>query len=177
MSHDELVARAARWLRNTQGCGVVLTEFGSSSIEIPDAIGWATGGRFSTLVECKTSRSDFYADKKKPGRVGITASHGIGRYRYYMTPPGVLSVDLVREHRPKWGLLEVKPRTIRTLLKAEQFPLETAWRELPLLYSYARRIEQFGLPLDLAQLAVQREADSRARKAGVEVIEVKPCAR
>jgi hypothetical protein len=158
LTHAELVARAERWLRNTKKCGVVLTEFSSSCSEIPDAIGWQTGGRFSYLVECKTSVSDFYADKKKPGRSPKNAHRGIGRFRYYMAPPGVLTADLVKQHRPKWGLLEVQARTVRVRLKAEPFSLATAWRELPVLYSYARRIHQYGLTLDQAQEAVREAA-------------------
>lgn len=165
VTHAELVERAARWLRR-QGYGVVLTEFHTASPEVPDAIGF--NARWSALVECKTSRSDFYRDAKKPGRprgageyARLRAQAGLGRQRYYMAAPGVLSVDLVREHRPRWGLLEAHPRTVRAVLRAEPFGMETAWRELPLLYSYVRRIAQYGLPLDLAQLAVMREAETR----------------
>jgi hypothetical protein len=162
VTHTELVARAARWLKNTQKCGVVLTEFASSSVEIPDAIGWRTGGRFSVFVEAKTSRSDFYADKKKPGRVGLTARAGLGRHRYYLAPPGVLSADLVRKHRPKWGLLECRPKSVRVLLRAESFALDTAWRELPVLYSFARRVHQYGFTLDEVQAALSE----RLRRGG-----------
>jgi len=160
VTHAELVKRAARWLRNTQHCGVVLTEFHSNADEIPDAIGWSCG-RFSYLVECKTSVDDFHADRKKPGRQGLRQCQGIGRFRYYLAPPGVLSVDLVRKHRPRWGLLECWPRTVRVKLKAEMFGLSTAWRELPLFYSFARRIMQYGLTIDEAQEAVRVAATER----------------
>lgn len=157
MTHADLVDRAERWLRNSQRCGVVLTEFASSTPETPDAIGWQRGALLSILVECKTSRGDFYADGRKPFRRMPHA--GIGRLRYYLAPPGVLTPELIRKHRPKWGLLEARPRTIKTALKAEPFALATAWRELPLLYSYARRIHQYGLPLLEAQAAVRDEAE------------------
>jgi hypothetical protein len=160
MTHDELVARAARWLKNTVKCGVVLTEFATHADEVPDAIGWLihSGRPHSYLIECKTSRSDFYADRRKPGRTPRNGHRGIGRWRYYMAPPGVLTAELVRKHRPKWGLLEVGKRSVRVRLQAESFALETAWRELPLLYSYARRIHQYGLSLDDAQKAVRKAA-------------------
>lgn len=161
MTHDELVERAARWLSGSQRCGVVLTEFASSSSEVPDAIGWQKGARFSFLIECKTSVSDFYADKKKPGRSGYNLYAGVGRLRYYMTPPGLLTREIVRKHRPKWGLLEARKSIVKVKLSAEPFALATAWRELPLLYSYARRIHQYGLTLEEAQAAVSREADRR----------------
>lgn len=156
MTHADLVERAVRWLRNTKRCGVVLSEFVSSSLEVPDAIGWPTGGLFSYLIECKTSCSDFYKDGRKPFRRNQYA--GVGRFRFYLAPPGVLTPELVRKHRSRWGLLEATPRTIRVRLAAEQFALATAWRELPLLYSYCRRISQYGLTLDEAQRAVSRAA-------------------
>jgi hypothetical protein len=39
MTHVELVARAARWLR-TQGCPIVFAELVTTAGESPDAIGW-----------------------------------------------------------------------------------------------------------------------------------------
>jgi hypothetical protein len=161
MTHDEVTERAERWLRNTKRCGVVLTEFGSSSPEIPDAIGWAWGGRWSYLVECKTSKSDFYADKKKPGRCGLRAHHGIGRERYYMAPKGVLSAELVRKHRPGWGLLEICGRRVRVVVKAIPFDHATRLKEMPLLYAYVRRVFQYGVPLLEVQALCRDEADKR----------------
>ena len=155
MTHDYLVERAARWLRNTKRCGVVLTEFTSGCREVPDAIGWTHGGKWSYLVECKTTRSDFYADKKKPGRIGYMVKYGIGRERYYLAPRGILSTDLIETHRPRWGLLEVRGRQISVALKAKPFDLECHIHEMPILYSYARRIHQYGLSLDEAQSAVR----------------------
>lgn len=135
MTHADLVARAVRWLRNTRGCGVVLDEWVSRSPETPDAIGWAEGGRESHLVECKTSLSDFYADARKPGRRG---AGGLGRYRWYLTPPKLLTADRVRKNRPRWGLLEALPHSIRVVLRAEPYSMETAWRDIMPLYSFAR---------------------------------------
>jgi hypothetical protein len=151
MTHSELVERAARWLKNTKRCGVVLAEFHSWSTETPDAIGWTGGCHNSFLVECKTSRSDFYADKKKPGRSGLRARAGIGRERYYMAPVGVLSADLVTKHQPAWGLLEVTGRQVRVRRKPVPYGHEARWREMPLLYSYVRRVFQYGLSLDEVQ--------------------------
>ena len=57
----------------------------------------------TVLVECKVSRSDFLADKAKPHRhVG-----GIGNWRYYMAPEGLISPNELPE---KWGLVEVNAR-------------------------------------------------------------------
>lgn len=110
LSHADLVKLAHGWLlrpqsRNGPGCttAVVETQNGRSS-EVPDAIGWRPQGSFagSVLVEVKVSRQDFLADKNKPHRKN--PSLGMGTYRYYMAPKGILSVaDLP----PQWGLIEV----------------------------------------------------------------------
>lgn len=141
MTHAELVLRAARWLRNTKGCGVVLTERGVDH-EHPDAIGWR--GAWSILVECKTSRSDFLADAKKPHR--IESDLGMGQERYYMTVPFLLDP---LELPAGWGLLEVLERRVRVALPALvpvpglRGPLNNArtrW-ELPLLVSAMRQVQ------------------------------------
>lgn len=139
-THKELVDRAARWLKNTKRCGVVLTEFVSYAAENPDAIGWVNGGLWSYLIECKTSLSDFYSDKNKPGR-SLRRLAGLGRERYYLTPKGLLGADRVRRNRPGWGLLEVCGRQIRVKLKPIPNDHWTKLRELPVIYSYARRLQ------------------------------------
>ncbi len=108
MKHKELVDRAERWLRNSFNCGVVLTELVAytTSGETPDAIGWVWNK--SILVECKTSRSDFFADQKKRSRrPGFQA---LGYWRFYLTPPGLIKAEEVPEG---WGLYEIHGRTIR----------------------------------------------------------------
>lgn len=102
LTHAELVKIAGRWLRNTAGCSVVLEELcaATGNGENPDAIGWYTGR--TTLIECKVSRSDFLADRKKPFRAN--PERGLGLYRYFMAPKGLIKVD---ELPARWGLLEV----------------------------------------------------------------------
>ncbi len=110
MTHDELVQRAARWLRKTIRCPVVVTELVTSNTsgEIPDALGWSYGRTF--LVECKASRSDFLADARKPFRQVPT--NGMGAHRYFLITPGLVSPD---ELPDGWGLLEPTPKKIRVL--------------------------------------------------------------
>lgn len=103
MTHAELVERAARWLKGTAGCNVVLAEFVAQVGEIPDAIGWKSCESF--LIECKTSRADFLADKKKPWR--REPEFGMGVYRYFMAPAGIIKPE---ELPAGWGLLEVTER-------------------------------------------------------------------
>lgn len=102
LTHADLVKIAGRWLRGTAGCSVVLEELcaATGNGENPDAIGWYTGR--TMLVECKVSRSDFLADRKK--RFRARPEQGLGLYRYFMAPKGLIKVD---ELPARWGLLEV----------------------------------------------------------------------
>lgn len=72
-----------------------------STHENPDVLGWKSGGQ-STLIECKTSRSDFLADQKKRPRQSTRI--GLGERRYYMAPRGVLNLSEIPQD---WGLLEI----------------------------------------------------------------------
>ena len=107
ISHSDLVACAERWLRRFAGCSIVVTETScvSRTMEIPDAIGWRE--RVSVLIECKTSRSDFLADRKKKFRED--AARGMGTVRYFLAPVGLLRPD---ELPAGWGLLELSGRTV-----------------------------------------------------------------
>ena len=106
MTHDELVTRAGSWLRNTLRCGVVFEELSSAAPEIPDAVGWVSGK--CVVVECKTSKADFRADRKKWHR-----SHGensaLGVWRFYLAPAGVIPHE---EIPSGWGLYEVHGRRV-----------------------------------------------------------------
>jgi hypothetical protein len=131
VSHTDLVAMAAVWLRK-QRHTVVTTEI-VSAWEIPDALGWRNS--FSTLVECKVSRSDFFADIKKIHRKdGVQA---LGVYRYYLCPEGLLSVD---EIPAKWGLLVATDKGIRKLKDAMAFDDVNRRGEISILLSLLRRI-------------------------------------
>ena len=107
ITHSTLVERAGRWLKNTIHCGVVLTELVAytRSGETPDAIGWVRGN--AILVECKTTRGDFFADQKKRARQ--PGAYALGQWRFYLTTPGLIAVD---EIPAGWGLYEVKGKSI-----------------------------------------------------------------
>ena len=106
ISHKELVKQAGVWLKNyTQTHTIVITELTTSARETPDAIGFDSGG-FSTLIECKATRADFFADKKKHFR--MAPSSGMGHRRYFMTPVGLLKPEELPED---WGLIEVYEKT------------------------------------------------------------------
>jgi hypothetical protein len=105
-AHDELVKRAIRWLRIV-GCRAVAAEFPMYGGEIPDAIGWQGTG-WSIMVECKVSRADFHADKRKRWR---REGRGVGQERWYLCPPGILHVEDVEPLG--WGLLYCLPNGLR----------------------------------------------------------------
>lgn len=139
MTHAELVARAARWLKNDQRCVLVCAEpAGQNLEEMPDAIGWRLHGRGSVLVECKTCINDVYADRQKPFRRHPLL--GMGRERYYMVESGWLP-----EHCPildRWGLLEVRGRQVVIVKPAEPFDAAaSAYAEQRLMIALVRRRE------------------------------------
>jgi hypothetical protein len=132
LTHDELVEVAAKYLARRHP--VVITEMVSACPETPDALGWQTYG--STLIECKTSRSDFANDAKKLFRE--FPDTGLGDLRYYLTPPGLLKVS---EIPPCWGLLETDGKMVRAMKLATRFDRDPSSyrRECQLLVSALRR--------------------------------------
>jgi hypothetical protein len=138
-AHTELVEIAARWLRREHY--IVVSEMASGAGEEPDGLGF--NSRFSTLVECKASRSDWNADRRKPYR--MSDSLALGTYRWLMCPSELVQPDELTEYGradySKWGLLWVKSGRIYTKKKAEK--CEKSWRcEQSLLVSCIRRIGQ-----------------------------------
>jgi len=111
MTHPELVERAGRWLKNTLNCRVVLSELVAytGNGEIPDSIGWVNGR--CILVECKTSRSDFFADLKKPfRRMEPIPAQALGDWRFYLTTEGLIDPEEIPDG---WGLYEVRGRSVK----------------------------------------------------------------
>jgi hypothetical protein len=79
-------------------------------------------------------RSDFLADKRKFFR--HYAESGLGDFRYYLCPPGIISVDDLPEH---WGLLWLMGERIKILKEAEILP-KAVNKEISILVSLIRRI-------------------------------------
>jgi len=144
VTHGELCVRAMRWLRGTMRCNPAYSGNASCS-EIPDAIGWTSRWKFygSVVVECKTSRNDFLADKKKCVRYRspemnfsysgrrISAKEAkangylvepiarMGDFRYFMCESAsVVSKDDIEKHAPDHGLLYVQGRRIHVEVEA-----------------------------------------------------------
>lgn len=167
MTHKELCALAVAWLqrpksRNGPGCLVAVSETANAvSREIPDAIGWrpfkhARSG--STMVEVKTSRADFLADAVKPHRA--KPETGLGTYRYYMAPAGVIDLD---DLPPRWGLIEVsktgriKVRAGHVLLKYRE---HDNWK-----HEFNQRAEVSLLAMCLARVGNPQLVQDKIRAA------------
>lgn len=151
MTHDELVARAVKWLRGQVsskrpdgtrwykgGCGVAVPELASYAVEQPDAIGWLNGG-YSYLIECKTSLSDFYADRQKARHKNGTG--GVGAECFYLCEPGIITPE--RLHEP-WGLLYCHPKRITVEVVPTYNETRDMQAELTMMYSLLRRVEVRG---------------------------------
>jgi hypothetical protein len=127
---------AEAWLRRSR-CGIVLSEQGCSSGEMPDAIGWK-GRNHSIVIECKISRSDFLADAAKPWRTNPEI--GLGCERYYAAPKGMLKPEEIPE---SWGLLEAQGRELKVSKKSKRKlrQPEGLMNEMNLLLASLRRVE------------------------------------
>ena len=81
MTHAQLVHYAKLYLLSAKNCNPVFTERGSANIGyFPDVLGWTAQNSFQ--IECKVSKSDLLADKKKLQHNDV----GIGSRRYYCVP-------------------------------------------------------------------------------------------
>lgn len=154
LTHQNLCALAVEWLqrpssRKGPGCLVAVSETQNAiSSEIPDAIGWrpySYGGCGATVVEVKVSRADFLADAAKPHRKAPET--GMGAYRYYMAPVGVLTED---DLPSRWGLLEVTERGHIKVRSGHVFASNCRPDELDLLW----RHEQFNVQAEVSLLAL-----------------------
>ena len=88
------------------------------------------------LVECKVSRADFRADRKK-------IIHGApdtcpGQERWYLTPPGLVGAHEVPEG---WGLAEAGARSVRVVVPAPEgeWSPGRAKQDMGILVSAVRR--------------------------------------
>lgn len=147
ITHADMCIRAERWLKN-MGCGVVFRDpFRAITYngEQPDAIGFKSST--SLLVEVKISRSDFFADRKKHFRKNPDS--GMGDWRFYMCPPGVIKVTDLPEG---WGLLYChgnkieKVHGIPTNIQLGWTPPFIAYKEgeMQMMYSALRRMDIRG---------------------------------
>lgn len=133
-THADLVDVAREWLVRKHE--VVITELTCTGAECADAIGFSHNG-YTTLLECKASRSDFAADSKKWFR--REPEMGMGYHRHYLVPAGLLSAD---ELPPGWGLLEWNGKFVRVIRQSYAFAVRNDNAERTVLISTLRRLGQ-----------------------------------
>jgi len=106
LSHAELVERGCKWALAAGKCVFAVPEFKTIySTQIPDVYGFRRN--METLeIECKASRSDFLADKRKKSR---KSGHRMAHHRYYLCEKNVINPDDLTG--TDWGLLWVKSKT------------------------------------------------------------------
>lgn len=171
-THAQLVEVAARWLRKSRGCSVVLAELASASPETPDAIGWS-GTHWSILIEVKISRADFFRDAKKPHR-SVLSDQSVGQERYYLAPKGLIRFTELPEG---WGLLEWDGKRVYYGFKLNRAMMDyqaaRVVAEVPVLVSALRRHQQADLravllaigELDKGQIIIARKVLERRARA------------
>lgn len=138
VTHKQLVDSARRWLV-AHGYPLVVTECVTNGREVPDALGWKGTG--STLIECKTSRSDFAADARKPFRQ--QPEHGVGGTRFFLVPD-TMRLD-VSELPAGWGLMRLITHgaargQVCCVWRAETWKERNVRQELKILLSLVRRL-------------------------------------
>jgi hypothetical protein len=136
MTHVRLVEMAEAWLRRYR-CGIVLSEQGCSSGEMPDAMGWK-GKNHSIVIECKISRADYLSDRSKPWRTNPAIA--LGCERFYAAPRGMLKAE---EIPTEWGLLEACGRELKVIKRSKRTlrQPEGLMNEMNLLLASLRRVE------------------------------------
>lgn len=103
MTHAVLVEAGKSWIRRI-GFPIVASELMTHvTPEIPDIVGYRSTS--SIVIEVKVSRSDFRRDARKAHR----SAGGLGLYRFYLCPAGVIDPSELPE---RWGLLYAEGRSI-----------------------------------------------------------------
>lgn len=145
-THNDLVNIGYKWLLNIN-CGFAFKELHSLTKEIPDVIGFKSS--YSILLECKVSRADFFADKKKTHKLNI----GMGNFRFYICPENLISIE---ELPFNWGLIYVDSKGKSKLIHNPYCPTLTGnyWKngfetdhkaERALFYSALRKLHSKNL--------------------------------
>jgi hypothetical protein len=139
LTHKDLVGHAYNWLSERYKITFRELVAATHNGEIPDVIGFGSG--VTVIVECKASRADFLADRKKHFR--LEPSKGMGMYRLYCCPEGLIKPE---ELPAKWGLLYVADgikEIVRVIHHYEECAFEErdSKSETAILYSALRRLK------------------------------------
>lgn len=146
LTHSDLVEIGYKWCLSR--CGFAFKELATINHETPDVIGFNSVGTF--LLEAKTSRSDFYADKKKWFRKN--PNEGMGDWRFFICPKGLIEPEYLPDG---WGLIEVndKGKPCTTFNPFGKGNIYSRWEknakdersERAVMYSALRRLQTLGL--------------------------------
>jgi len=136
--HYALCCKGTDWIRQRKNTEPWQTPNFVSVVEIicygaenPDV--YATNGCASTIIEVKTSHTDFLNDKKKISRQ--KKEYAMGDYRYYLCPENVIKPSEVTDG---WGLLYEVDGKIKKIVQAEKQESNKVW-DFMLLSSILRR--------------------------------------
>lgn len=136
LTHSKIIEYSRKVLKRggtRWKCGVTFAELSTANAEIPDVLGFQSGG--SALIEAKASRGDFLGDKKKHFRK--YADYGMGNYRFYACPKGIIKEN---ELPDKWGLIYVSEKGRCTLVVKPEWQECNLRAENSYMYSVLRRI-------------------------------------
>ena len=156
--HNDLVERAVRWLYGTKRCNIVLSGHASCR-EIPDAVGWCTSYKSSgsILVECKTSMSDFHADKRKDHDTRM------GTWRYFLCPVNLIPDSSIEKHYPDHGLLYLDRNRVYVIREAPErrnvnLQAEIRLLQFALVHAHDNLLD-LGCTVNMLRLTKFRTAD------------------
>ena len=144
ITHDELCLVAGNWLKRHRNKlrdfdnyfkvhAVTVNNRLMNLPENPDVIGYDTMVQDSVIIEVKVSRQDFKKDYKKPFRAN--PQMGMGNYRYYCCPEGLIYADELPEN---WGLLYYADGKISVSVEPTNIPKINEWAEKYMLCYYLR---------------------------------------
>lgn len=164
LTHRQLCEVGAKFLKrpesaNGHGCHFTIIE-PSCYGENPDVFGVRHGihshGIGTFLLEAKTSRSDFLADRSKPHR--LHPEIGMGKYRYYICPTGLIKPEELPE---KWGLIYVSEKglckVIAGVLSAPKIKYFCQWSKKNKSHFDHQVIEENFKTLAFEQRNIQNE--------------------
>ena len=144
-THAGLIKKAEKWLynntlyKNKYRCNVVFPELVTWCRETPDLLGWCRGRATTVLIEVKVSRGDFKADKKKSFRRKGWEDNGLGNFRFYCSPYGMIREEEVPS---SWGLLYLSKTGKRIkLVKPAEYQKANIKEEYKFLLSVVRRFK------------------------------------
>jgi hypothetical protein len=165
MTHGDLSILACRWLVKRRRCSRAFAEFNSMKLtEFPDAIGFAFGyqDRGTHVIEVKVSVEDFKRDKSKSwrhfARAGLPA--GMGRWRYYLVPEGLVRVeDLPEDHGLLYATASGRVKIVREAPIREVRDVDS---ELVILSTALQRYE-LGIPWIASEFRFETETEMKRR--------------